>query len=457
MMATKSASAKGRGAAGNSYDWGLLTVVVTLLAFGTVIVFSASYAQGIEGFDNPFYFFVRQLAWLSLGLVAMVVAMRIPYHFWERWSIPLMGAALLALVGVIVLGAETFGSTRTYFSGSVQPGEPAKIIIIIYVSAWLASKGDRIRDVQVGLLPFSVLMGVITVLVVSQPSISSSVLIVATATIMFFIAGAELRQLLVIGVVGSATFWLVIKYSSYAGGRIERYLASIWDPLQSTEWQTSRAIRALLNGGVFGQGLGDGVYKLPGGVPLPWSDNIYAVVGEELGLLGALFVIMLFSLLAYRGLRTALRARDTFGMLLATGITSLLILQAIINVAVVTAVSPATGVTLPFITYGGSSLVTVMGAIGILLNISRAEAPAAAGSPGTAPGTGTHLRTAYARFDFGWRNRRPRLSSAGGGGAARPAAGPSGPFSQVYRPDPNRFGPGQPSGRRAGGSPGGGP
>jgi cell division protein FtsW len=413
IAAGKSPTGKAR-AAGATYDWGLLTIVVTLLALGTVMVFSASYAQGIEGFDNPFYFFVRQLLWLVVGIAVMIAAMRIPYHFWEQWSIPMMAVALLALGAVIILGGDTYGATRTFFSGSVQPSEPAKIIIIIYVSAWLASKGARIRSVQVGLIPFSVLMGIITVLIVAQPNISTSILIVATAMIMFFIAGAELRQLLIVILGGTVTFWLIIEYSSYAGGRVERYLAAIWNPLQSTEWQTTRTLRALLNGGIFGQGLGDGVYKLPGGVPLPWSDNIFAVVGEELGLLGTLFVILLFSMLAYRGLRTALRAPDTFGMLLATGITVLLTLQAIINAAVVTAVAPATGVTLPFITYGGSSLVTVLGAIGILLNISRAEAQA-----GVQQGpNSTDLRTAYARLDFGWRNRRSRIPGPGGGGGA---------------------------------------
>jgi cell division protein FtsW len=422
MMAAKNPPAKPRADHTGSYDWGLLTVVVTLLAFGAIMVFSASYAQGIIGFEDPdpYYFFFLQLAWMAIGLLAMFVAMRIPYQIWERWSIPMMLIALLALIGVIAMGGETLGATRTFFSGSVQPSEPAKIIIIIYISAWLASKGARIRDVQVGLIPFSILMGIITVLIVAQPNISTSILIVVTAFVMFFIAGAELRQLLIVALGGTLTFWAIIEYSAYAGGRVERYLEAIWDPLQSTEWQTTRTIRALLNGGVFGQGLGGGEYKLPGGVPLPWSDNIFAVVGEELGLIGALFVILLFSLLAYRGLRTALRAPDTFGMLLATGITSLLVLQAILNIAVVTAVAPATGVTLPFITYGGSSLVTVMGAIGILLNISRGQShgegrSAARSSPNT------DLRTAYARFDFGWRNRRSRLSGAGNSSPARPA------------------------------------
>ena len=433
---SKSSSAKQSGSTG-SYDWGLLTIVATLLTVGVVMVFSASYTVGIYVHDNPFYFFFRQMIWLIIGIAAMMVTMRIPYTFWQRWSVLLMIGAFVALAAVIVLGVEILGSTRTLLSGSVQPAEPAQIIIIVYVSAWLASKGERIRDVQVGLVPFAVLMGIVTLLLVLQPKISTAVLIVLTASIMFFIAGAELRQLFVVGLGGSATFWLIIRYSSYAGPRIERYLASISNPLNSQEWQATRTLRAIVNGGLFGQGLGGGDYKLPGGVPLGWSDNIFAIVGEELGLLGTLLLIFLFCLLVYRGLRTALRAPDTFGMLLATGITSLLALQALLNAGVALAIAPATGVTLPFISYGGSSLLTVMAAIGILLSISR-EADGA--SPISA-----NSQTAYARFNFGWGNggtRVPRTSrsdttqtngptsrsvgSSGSGGSTRTSGNGSG-------------------------------
>jgi cell division protein FtsW len=255
-------------------------------------------------------------------------------------------------------------------------------------------------------------------LLVLQPKISTAILIVLTASIMFFIAGAELRQLFVVGLGGTATFWLIIRYSSYAGPRIERYLAGISNPLQSQEWQATRTLRAIVNGGLFGQGLGGGDYKLPGGVPLGWSDNIFAIVGEELGLLGTLLLIFLFCLLIYRGLRTALRAPDTFGMLLATGITSLLALQALLNAAVALAVAPATGVTLPFISYGGSSLLTVMAAIGILLSISRE-------ADGASP-ISTDPQTAYARFNFGWGNGGTRVPRSSRSVTVSPN-GPTGP------------------------------
>jgi cell division protein FtsW len=385
------------------YDLGLMAVVFTLLALGLVMVFSASYAQGIIGFSDPYYFISRQLIWTAIGIVTLFVSMRINYRFWERLSIPLMGVAIIALMGVIAFGANTFGSTRTFFGGSIQPSEPAKIAIIIYISAWLASKGRRIEDMKVGLLPFSILMGAVTVMIVIQPDISTALIIVTTASIMFFIAGAKLRQLAIIILGGTATFALVIQYTTYAQGRIERYLVSIRNPLESAEWQSVQSVRAIIQGGATGVGIGNGTAKFPGYLPVSWSDNIFAIIGEEMGLLGALFVILLFAVLAYRGLRIALDAPDNFGMLLATGITTFLVLQAILNAAVVTAVAPPTGVTLPFISYGGSSLVTALGAIGILLNISRYGQPGVVRSDAMG-------NLSYANFNFGWRNRRSRLS-----------------------------------------------
>lgn len=401
---SKTSSGKTASAAPpKGYDLGLMAVVFTLLALGLVMVFSASYAQGIIGFNDPYYFISRQLIWTAIGVVTLFAAMRVNYRFWERMSIPLMGVAIIALMGVIAFGANTFGSTRTFFGGSIQPSEPAKIAIIIYISAWLASKGRRIEDMKVGLLPFSILMGVVTVMIVIQPDISTALIIVATASIMFFIAGAKLRQLAIIILGGAATFALVIRYSAYAQGRIDRYLVSIRNPLESAEWQSVQSVRAIIQGGATGVGIGNGTAKLPGYLPVSWSDNIFAIIGEEMGLLGTLFVIFLFAMLAYRGLRIALDAPDNFGMLLATGITTFLILQAILNAAVVTAVAPPTGVTLPFISYGGSSLVTALGAIGILLNISRYGQPGVVRSDAMG-------NLSYANFNFGWRNRRPRLS-----------------------------------------------
>jgi cell division protein FtsW len=397
------------------YDWALLAVVTVMLATGIVMVFSASYPRGIEGFNDPFYFVTRQLTWLAVGIVALIVMARVPYTFWDRWSIPIMGLALLSLLAVIVFGSERFGATRTFNNGSLQPSEPAKIAIIVYVSAWLTSKGRRIRDARAGLLPFGVLMGIVAVLIVLQPEISTAILIVVTAAVMLFIAGADIKQLILVGLIAAFTFWVVITYSSYAADRVDRYLASVGNPLSSEEWQVSQAVQALMRGGIFGRGIGNGLAQQTGFLPVSWSDNIYGVIGEETGLLGTFFVIVLFALLAFRGLRIALRAPDNFGMLLSIGITTMLTLQALLNMAVIVAAAPPTGVTLPFISYGGSSLVASLMGIGILLSISRYGIDRSA--RGAEVGRYTYERLDLGRGDGGTRVSRPSRRTATRSGA----------------------------------------
>jgi cell division protein FtsW len=223
---------------------------------------------------------------------------------------------------------------------------------------------------------------------------------------MLFIAGADVKQLLVVGIITAVTFWLVITYSSYAGDRVERYITSIGRPLESQEWQVSQGVQALMRGGITGRGVGNGLAQKTGFLPVSWSDNIYGVIGEELGLLGALSVILLYAFLAYRGLRIALRAPDNFGMLVATGITAILILQALLNMAVIVAAAPPTGVTLPFVSYGGSSLVASLAGIGILLNISRYGT----GRGGRSIEAG---RYSYERVDLGRGDGRARVSRVG--------------------------------------------
>ena len=389
---------------GGGLDWALATVLTCLILFGFVMVFSASYPWALENRGSPFYYVFQQTRWLGVGLLALVTAALVPYRIWERWSIPLMALGMIALMAVIFLGDSRFGATRTFFGGRVQPSEPVKVIVLIYISTWLASKGSRIKDINYGLIPFGVLMGIVTGLIVAQPDISTTILIVATALTIFFLAGAELKQLLLGGFVAVVTFWLVITRNSYASRRVSALLESIQSPLDSSEWQIREASMAIVKGGPLGVGLGNSTEKLPGRLPLSWSDNIFAVIGEEMGLLGTLLVILLFALFVYRGLRIASESPDTFGSLLAVGITALIILQAIIHIAVAVAIAPPTGVTLPFISFGGSSLVTSMGAAGILLNISRYRGQPA---PAMAPS-----QPAHAPSYFGWRNRGTRVSGS---------------------------------------------
>ncbi len=395
-------------------DWGLATVLTCLLLFGFVMVFSASYPWALENRSSPFYYIFQQARWLGIGLGALVVTALVPYRIWERWSILLIALGLLALLAVIFFGDTRFGATRTLVGGRMQPSEPVKVIILIYISAWLASKGNRIKNIDV-LVSFGVMLGFVTVLIVVQPDISTTILIVATASIIFFLAGAESKQLLLGGFVAVVTFWLIITRNTYASRRVNALLDSIQSPLNSSEWQIREASKAIVKGGPLGVGLGNSTEKLPGGLPLSWSDNIFAVIGEEMGLLGTMLVILLFTLFFYRGLLIASKSPDAFGSLLAVGITTLIVLQAILHIAVAVAMAPPTGVTLPFISFGGSSLVTSMGAAGILLNISRYRGqPTAPLSSGGAANVSASSQPAHAPFYFGWRKRGARVSGSRG-------------------------------------------
>ncbi len=354
-------------------DYPLLMTVAVLLLFGLVMVYSASFGLEMPESGLPTTrFLVRQLEWVALGAVALAVMALIDYGFWQQWTvcIPVLGTALGVLVILLIRPSSEDQAQRWLMGNSVQPSEVVKLAVIIYIAAWLASKGEKIRQLTYGIVPFAVLLGIVTGLIVLQPNFSTAFLIVCTAVSMLFVAGADVTQLLIGGVVGGASLFVLVRTSPY---RWNRVLAFINDPLQDAlgrGYQTARAIFALQTGGVAGVGLGGSVQKI-NYLYAPHTDAIFAIVGEELGLLGCLFVIGLFGLLAYRGLRIAAHCGDPFGTLLAVGVTSWLVLQAALHIAVVTATVPFTGVTLPFVSFGGSSLVASMAAIGLLLSISR--------------------------------------------------------------------------------------
>jgi cell division protein FtsW len=303
----------------------------------------------------------------------MIITAMIEYHTWRRWSIPIMAGALLLLGLVLVIGSDRFGGQRWLLNGSIQPGELAKLAVIIYIADWLSSKGARIRQVTYGLVPFAILLGFVTGLIVLQPDFSTAVLIAITAVAMFFIAGGDLWQMIVSGVLGGATFALLITRSEYRLTRITSFLNPMGDQLGSN-YQVRQILIALGSGGVTGLGLGASRQKF-GYIPASHTDGIFAILGEELGLIGCLVVIALFALLAYRGFRIAIAAPDAFGTVLAAGVTCSLIFQALINIAVVTATAPFTGIPLPFISFGGSSLVISMTGVGLLLAVSRGTLP----------------------------------------------------------------------------------
>jgi cell division protein FtsW len=367
-----------------------------------MMVFSATFALGYQLHGQPTYFFIRQLLWMGIGLMALIIVARIEYHTWRRWSIPIMAGALLLLGLVLAVGSDRFGGQRWLLNGSVQPSELAKLAVIIYIADWLSSKGARIRQVTYGLIPFAILLGFVTGLIMLQPDFSTAVLIALTAIAMFFIAGGDLWQMIASGILGGATFALLITRSEYRLARITSFLDPMSDYLGSN-YQVQQILIALGSGGVTGLGLGASRQKF-GYIPASHTDGIFAILGEELGLIGCLAVITLFAFLAYRGFRVALAAPDSFGTVLASGITCSLIFQAMINVAVVTATAPFTGIPLPFISFGGSSLVISMTGIGLLLAVSRGTLPEEVEQPQKKKETGSR-----ATYDLGGRDQRSRV------------------------------------------------
>ncbi len=387
-------------------DYVLIVVVAILLILGLMMVYSSTFDMAYRGWGNANRFLYRQLVWTALGTVALVVLARIDYHRWQRWAVPIMVVTLLAMGGVVIIGKERFGAARWVLDGSIQPSEVSKMSVIIYIDAWVTSKVDKIRQLTYGLLPFAILIGLVTVLVLYQSDLSTAGLIAVTALAMFFFAGADVLQLLVSGVFFAATFAVLVMRTPYRLARLESFLDIGADPSGSS-YQVKQALIAFASGGFFGQGLGASRQKF-GYVPAVHTDTILAVLGEELGLVGCLFLLGLFVVLAYRGFKIATEATDSFGTILAAGLTCSLIVQALINMAVVTATLPYAGVPLPFISYGGSSLLTSMACVGLLLSISRGRREA----------TGRErARTRVGRGNWG-----SRVSSARGGGSPQKRA-----------------------------------
>ncbi len=352
------------------FDYWLALALGALLIVGLMMVFSASFDLGIlvkEG--DATYYFRRQIIALGIGLVGLVVVMQFDYHTFRKFSVFFMVATLILLLATLFVAEEIFGAKRGLSGGSFQPSEVAKLTTILYIAHWLSTKGDRIRDVAYGLLPFAVITGVVCALVVSQPDLSTAALIAAISFTVYFVAGADWRQFALAGVLGLAVFVALIIALPHSTNRINSYLQTWRDP-SNAGYHEQQSLIALANGGWFGVGPGNSSQKF-GPLPTPHTDSIFAIVGEEFGLIGALTILILLIVLVWRGLRTAIKARDNYGALLALGITCWIAYQAIINVGVSTVVVPFTGIPLPFISYGGSSLAISIIAAGILLNISR--------------------------------------------------------------------------------------
>ncbi|HLH72938.1 MAG TPA: putative lipid II flippase FtsW [Chloroflexota bacterium] len=360
-------------------DYALLAAVAVLLVIGLDMVYSASYviAHNNPAYGSDTYFLVRQLIWAGMGAIGLLIFQIIDYHRWQRLTVPLMAVIVILLFIVLVsrLGHSAYGAQRWLQIGPLpplQPSEFAKFALVLYYAEWLSRRRDRITSFSEVTLPFGVTVAVVCGLVVMQPDLGSAFVIATTAVCLFFVAGADVRHLIGGLVVGTGAMVLLILDASYRSQRITAFLNPASDPL-GVGWNITQAEIALGSGGIFGLGLGASRQKFYY-LPNAHTDAIFAVIGEELGLLGTAAILILFAVIAYRGYRIAIQAPDSYGALLASGITSWLVVQALINVAVITAVIPFTGIPLPFVSFGGSSLIVSLVAVGVLLNVSRQPA-----------------------------------------------------------------------------------
>lgn len=387
-----------------TYDLPLVAVVLMLLFLGLAMVYSASGITALDANDDPSTFLAQQSAWAALGVGAMFVASRFDYRLLRFVAVPLLVVAVLLLGAVLIpgVGVTAGGATRWLRFGAfgLQPAELAKLALIVYLATWLGAKRDHVRSWRVT-VPFVLVTVLVAGLVIAEPDLGTTIVIVMVALAMYFAAGARVMMFAALGMLAAVGVAVLAVINPERLERLTTFL-NPWAQPRDAGFQTIQMLYALGLGGPFGEGLGAGKEKF-GYLPHPYTDSIFAVLGDELGLAGTLVIVLLFLALAFRGVRIALRAEDSTGALLATGVTMWLCFQAWVNMAVVASLVPMTGITLPFISYGGSSLCVGLIAVGILLNVGRARAT---------------QRTSVSRSSRRWRDGRTREPAPRGRGSA---------------------------------------
>jgi cell division protein FtsW len=355
-------------------DYLITLVVAVLTGAGLVFVYSASFAIGLQEFGNVNFFITRQAIGATIGAVAMFILARLDYRILARWSPLILLAALIGLLMVLTpgIGSNVYGSQRWIQLGPlppVQPSEFAKLAMVIYIAAWLAAKGDQVKQFSLGVVPFVLMVGLVGGLIMLQPDMGTFLVIVLTTSTMFFVAGAALSHVITLAASGLAGGFLLILVEGYRAERLMAFLKAEEDP-DGKGFQILQLLIALGSGGVRGLGIGESRQKFFY-IPGAHTDGIFAIIGEELGFIGALVIIALFVTLVFRGFQTASRARDEFGYLLAVGVTCWIAYQTVINLGGITRSLPLTGIPLPFLSYGNNALIATMAAIGVLLSVSR--------------------------------------------------------------------------------------
>jgi len=381
-------------------DIPLLLAVVALLVIGMVMLYSASWDFSLGAYGDPMQMFSRQVLWMGMGIVGAALLASLDYHHWRRLVLLAMAVTIFLLISLLLLSEIRFNAKRAFFAGSVQPSELAKLVSIIYLAVWMFSKRENLKDIQLGLIPLGMILGIVGGLIYLQPDLSAAGTVLLLGGLLFFLAGGDLKQITLLLIAALIMGWLVVRLSPTGAERVADFLNGIKDPTQAS-YHVRRSFEAIVNGGILGTGIGSGKTKLLG-LPVPPTDSIFAVVAEEMGLVGSVVLIGLYGAVVWRGMVIARRAPDILGTLMASGLALWIGLEALINMTVMVGLMPFAGNALPFISAGGSNLVVSLGAIGILLNISRQS--------GMTVEEGNDWRSFGAVVDLRWRNRRRRVS-----------------------------------------------
>lgn len=366
-----------------SFDFVLFITVLVLLAFGIIMVLSASSPYSLSVYGTSYHYVIRQLIAAVIGITGMIIISKINYKIYARFYKIIYFISVVGLLLVLVpkVGRPPINGARRWINvpifGSFQPSELTKLGMIVFFAAFLTNKKEELRHIWKGFFkPICFVLPVVAILMFVQSHFSASVVIVLVVSVMMLMAGSRMSHFLSFGTAGATlgigAMYILAKYFKIGGFRLTRVTAFLnpWADMQESGWQIIQSLYAIGSGGLFGVGLGNSKQKYLY-ISEPQNDFIFAVIAEELGFVGCVLVIVLFAIFVWRGILISMKAPDMFGSLLACGITALIGLQAIINIAVVTSSMPVTGIALPFFSYGGTSLIILLFAVGVLLNISR--------------------------------------------------------------------------------------
>lgn len=356
------------------FDFWLFMTVLIMLSLGLIMVFSASAPTAEKEYHDTYYIIKGQLLYAVVGIFAMLLAANVDYRKYGRlFVLMLMGGSIMLLVLVLVpgIGKEINGSWRWIYLGPFhfQPSEIAKLAIILFFSFSLSKRKKNLDSFFSGLVPYLLLIGIVALLLMMESHLSATIIIVSLSFIILFVAGARLKHFMIMAVPVISVLGVVVFFTDYMTDRIRSFI-NPWSDLQGNGWQPVQSLYAIGSGGIFGRGLGQSMEKFLY-IPEPQNDYIFSILAEELGFLGVVAVMILFLIFIWRGIKIAMNAPDMYGSLIAVGITALIGVQSLFNVAVVTNSVPPTGVSLPFFSAGGTSLLLFLVEVGILLNISR--------------------------------------------------------------------------------------